>query len=356
MLACDVLVVGGGPAGSCAAREAALAGAQVLIVERRRQVGIPVQCAEYVPRQLAECVPWDDAFVSQSVETMRTHLPGGEIVETAGAGYTIDRDRFDRYLAASAVSAGARLMLQTSAVHRIPSGALLRTPGGEQAVRATVVIGADGPRSTVARWIGQANPGLMAGAQVTVRLARPLPATEVYFDTAFVGGYAWRFPKRDFANVGVGVEAGRSVKDALDRFLSMLGVRPADITRRVGGYIPCGGPPALTWKDDIVLVGDAAGQTHPITGAGVANACLCGQMAGRAAAEAALSGDSSRLSGYEHEWRAFLGGVLAHAVDRRRFLTKRWTANLDELSAALRWAWVAFPGYGRRAPNKGVES
>ena len=62
----DVLVVGAGPAGSCAARAAAQGGARVLLVEKRRQVGLPVQCAEFVPRQLGQQVPIPERCIAQA--------------------------------------------------------------------------------------------------------------------------------------------------------------------------------------------------------------------------------------------------------------------------------------------------
>ena len=114
-----------------------------------------------------------------------------------------------------------------------------------------------------------------------------------------------------------------------------------------GGLIPSGGPPERTWEGNIILVGDAAGQTHPITGAGVAHACLCGQLAGKAAARAALCGDLSLLGEYEQEWRDLLGGILAHALARRRDLDKSWSDDPVALAHVLYENWVAFPAYGR---------
>ena len=77
---CDVLVVGAGPAGSSAARAAAAAGARVLVVERRRTVGRPVQCAEHIPALLLRDVPAAAGTVVQRVRGMRTIVCG----ETAG--------------------------------------------------------------------------------------------------------------------------------------------------------------------------------------------------------------------------------------------------------------------------------
>ena len=344
----DVVVVGAGPAGSSAALAAAQAGARVLVVEKRREIGRPVQCAEYVPRPLRWRVRWSADWVAQEVATMCTHLPGGEVVETPAAGYLIHRDRFDQNLAAAATQAGAEVWTATTALEPTPDGLVARQGRRTFKVEARVIVGADGPRSTVAGWMEQGECQVLVTAQCCVRLARPMTATHVYFDPLYVSGYGWLFPKGEVANVGVGLDAcgGVTPKEALAHLLDRLGIATSRVIGQGGGLIPSGGSPERTHRENLVLVGDAAGQTHPITGAGVAHACLCGQMAGRAAAKAAQSGDLDALSKYEQKWRDCLGGVLAHATAKRRLLEEGWSRNPDILDALVRHTWVAFPAYG----------
>ena len=344
----DVVVVGAGPAGSMAALAAAQAGAEVVVLDRRREVGLPVQCAEYVPWQLAAQIPWSPDCVAQTISAMRSYLPDGRIVETPGQGYMIHRWRFDQHLACTAQQAGAQLFLRTKAVEPTSKGLLAKQDGREMRIEAKVIVGADGPCSAVGRWIGQTNTELLAAAQCTVVLKSQREVTQVYFDPAYEGGYGWFFPKGQVANVGVGLRCGRWAKKALQDFLSRLSIRREAIVSHTGGLIPSGGPLERTWQGNMILVGDAAGQTHPITGAGVANACLCGHLAGQAAAQAALHSDLSLLEVYERGWRDFLGAVLAHATAKRLFLNAHWSQDRQELSAVLRESWVAFPAYGHR--------
>ena len=348
-LSYDVVVVGAGPAGSCSALAAAEAGARVLLLDKKREVGVPVQCAEYVPRQLVAYVPWSHRCVAQQIALMRTHLPDGQSVETPGFGYVIDRALFDKTLAVAACRAGADLLLGAKATERTERGLLIRQGAEEFEVEVKTIVGADGPRSTVGRWIGKVNRELVAAAQCQVVLERPLETTQVYFDPHYPGGYGWLFPKDAVANVGVGVglKFKRDPKEALKHLLDRLKINHRAVISYSGGLIPSGGPPERTWEGNIILVGDAAGQTHPITGAGVAHACLCGQLAGKAAARAALCGDLSLLGEYEQEWRDFLGGILAHALARRRNLDKSWSDDPVALAHVLYENWVAFPAYGR---------
>ena len=103
---------------------------------------------------------------------------------------------------------------------------------------------------------------------------------------------------------------------------------------------------------EVLLVGDAAGHTHPVTGAGVLAAIVGGTLAGQAAARAIKSNDHSALDEYEREWASFMGGPLRHALSRRRYLDQHWSDDPLALSRTVRDNWIAFKAYGRRRPDR----
>jgi geranylgeranyl reductase family protein len=344
----DVLVVGAGPAGSSAARAAAAGGSQVLVVERRRRVGVPVQCAEYVPAQIVRYAPLPERCIGQRIESLCTYLPDGEVVETPARGYVIDRAVFDRALVAAACRAGAQIWTQARVTGRTAAGVLVQRGGEAIEVRCRVLIGADGPGSIVGEWLGQVNAAHIDATQVEVVLPAPRPSTEVYFDPLFSGGYGWLFPKGDTANVGVGVSRamGADPAAALDLLLDRLGLGHGAVLGRTGGRVPSGGLVGPLVDGNVLLAGDAAGQTHPITGAGVANAVIAGQLAGQAAVRAVRAGDLALLCTYGDEW-SFMRGPLRHALDKRQYLDRHWSDDPARLSELLRECWIAFPAYGR---------
>ncbi len=353
----DVLVVGAGPAGSTAARTAAEAGLHVLMVEKRPVVGLPVQCAEYVPAQILGHVDLPERCIAQRIRTLRTHLPDGHAVETPAAGYVLDRALFDQALCIAAIQAGAKLWTRTRAVERTGPSVLVRRVGELVEVTPRVLIGADGPRSTVGRWIGQTNPALLDAHQVEVVLPNPQDYTQVYFDPAYPGGYGWRFPKGATANVGVGVNPalGGDSKRALQHLLARLEVPPDTIIAHTAGPVPASGTIARLRVDNVLLAGDAAGHTHPITGAGILSAVISGQLAGQAATHAIQEGDTTVLDDYEREWNAFMGGPLRHALEKRRAMEAGWSDDPSALSDVLRETWIAFKTYGRRRQSRGIE-
>jgi flavin-dependent dehydrogenase len=279
---------------------------------------------------------------------MRTILPDGQETKTRAPGYTIRRDRFDQSLAKEAERNGAEIKLSTRALAKSNGEILLKEGNGRLSkVKAKVVIGADGPHSTVGRWIGSMNRTMISAIQVRVPLVDTMNYTEVYFDKNFYGGYGWLFPKGDEANVGVGMKKNGvrtpSMKQALDRFLFMLreeGKIKGEPRAMTAGWVPVE-PSEMSVHENVLLVGDAAGQTHPITGAGVAQAVICGRKAGKWAVRSLEKGDLKLLSEYERDWREHFGETLERASMRRRKLEREW----GKLEDILKTCWVAYKEY-----------
>src|SRR5690606_23855949 len=264
-LTVDVLVVGLGPAGACAAAAAARAGLRVLAIDRKSEAGIPVQCAEFVPAMIGQEIGALGAARRQSIRSMTTYIEAaGPHLKEHFPGHMIDRAAFDAALVGEAIAAGAECRFGTvlrdldgngtaRLSHRRPFSPTLDGEGGaaepcgwggvtnatpepghphpqplpargrgdeghsaaesplppsneRYTVRARVIIGADGPRSAVGRAIGQVNREIAETRQITVPLLQPSEATDIFLSAGIRGGYAWLFPKGDVANLGLGVE------------------------------------------------------------------------------------------------------------------------------------------------------
>ncbi|BCS95765.1 geranylgeranyl reductase [Desulfoluna limicola] len=344
----DILVVGGGPAGASAASAAASRGMRVLVVDKRTVPGRPVQCAEYIPAQLARDIAIPKEAISQVIRFMKTTLPDGTISKIRAPGLMIHRERFDTFLMDEAVNKGAHLLTGVRAESLHSNLVRLRTrEGREEYVHAEVVIGADGPRSLVGQWIDETVSDFVYAMQVRVRLARPMDATEVYFDRKFYGGYGWLFPKNGEGNVGVGIKphdlSGWPLSKALESLVNDLEskgkiMRPYHAL--AGGLIPVK-PVGQIVKGRFALVGDAAGLAHPITGAGIAAAVISGRMAGSWASETVRNDDLSILNQYTKELAGYLGRALGHGRKRRCFMEDKWM----ELDTIARFCWPGFKEY-----------
>ena len=343
----DVLVLGLGPAGASAAAEAARAGLRVIALDRKHEAGRPVQCAEFVPAIVGIDVGELAASTRQRIRSMLTFVEGdAPDVKENFPGHMLDRAAFDAALVAGAAAAGADCRFGAG-VRRIHSAGIAELADGGR-IRADVLIGADGPRSVAGRAIGQVNTGLVETRQITVPLARPHAATDIYLSADIPGGYGWMFPKGDVANLGAGVDPAfkRRLKDIVARLHASLverGQVGPGVLGLTGGLIPVGGMlrPAGALGDTLVLLaGDAAGLTNPVTGAGIAAAVHSGRLAGQAAA-GWLAGDRTAGATYEEELDDVFRAALDRAVRRRRELAARGSPD----KAALRRGWIAYPEY-----------
>jgi geranylgeranyl reductase family protein len=346
----DIVVIGAGPAGASVARAAAQTGAKVLLIDRRQRLGIPVQCAELVSQWIFRHASFSSTCIIQRVEKMVTHLPDRTAYEMKSPGYMLDRSLFDKELAASAILSGARISIATRAVDLNPDRLVVERGSKEETIRSKVFIGADGASSSVARFVGQPSLKTIVALQYEVVLSEPQNHVDVYFHKDYEGGYAWLFPKGRTANAGVGVIPSKAsqLPHLLDNFLDFLREsnkwREIQIVSKTGGAIPCESHQKKVFEN-VLLTGDAAGHAHPITGGGILNAVIGGEMAGRIAAEAIDRGDLQYLENYEMEWRETFGKTLSYGALKREFLEENWNKSEVNFEGLIRKSWVGFKEY-----------
>ncbi len=346
----DVLVVGLGPGGASAARVAAEAGLSVLAVERNRARGEPVQCAEFIPNPMGAYAK-PDGVLHQRIDSMQSFLPSGAVEHSDFPGLMVDRGEFDRAIIRAAEAAGAQVAMSTPLIGVDPERRVARVKhaGEEQEIGFRFLVAGDGPHSPVAAALGLDPLPVVQTRQYTVPLLRPYTATDVWLSDDFPGGYAWLFPKGEWANLGLGADKRleRDMKTPLEALHAQLveqGLLGTEIVHRTGGAIPVGGLREQLVHGPVLFVGDAAGLTHPITGAGIAAAVVSGEAAAQAIVDD-LGGDDEALEDYDDEMRSQYGPALERACRRRAFLNRHWRTPRANEDATQRRGWIAFSEY-----------
>jgi len=320
----DIIVVGGGPAGSLAAHTAAEAGISVLLLEKDPEIGCPVRCAEAIGEDvLQEFFPQDfgQHWISASIKRFKFVAPDGtEIYPRVDIrGYVLDRKHFDADLAARAAKSGAAIKTGANVTGLLfdggkVSGVKCQIDGSETEIKGQVIIAADGVESRLGRWAGISTSVALRDMESCYQVTLGnLPVEQdmcvFYFSqTDFPGGYAWIFPKgEDRAHVGLGIAGnqihGISPEERLNKFIERYLPGAPCLSVSIGG-VPCANRPSRISGAGILLAGDAACQTNPISGGGIAGAMVGGRMAGQVAAEAVLKGNVSEkfLNRYEKMW------------------------------------------------------
>jgi digeranylgeranylglycerophospholipid reductase len=327
----DVIVVGAGPGGSIAAKTAAKNGLDVLLIEKRQEIGDPVRCAEGIGKKgLKHHIEPDPKWICADVKGSRIYSPDETVVEMSEelsggeVGYVLERKIFDRELVNQAASYGVDVMVKTRATGLINENGYVRGIkamylGEEYNFYSNIVIGADGVESKIGRWGGIDTSLKPSDIEVCAQYLIGNIDTDLNFCHFYLGneiapsGYIWVFPKgKKLANVGIGILGSRSGKnraiDLLSDFVKQKFPDGKILELDVGG-VPVSGTIDQTITNGLMLVGDAARQSDPITGGGLVNAMDAGEIAGNVAYEAISTSDVSTkmLQRYESRWRKTIG-------------------------------------------------
>ena len=308
----DVVVVGGGPAGSMAAYEVAKLGGKVCLLEKDRDIGYPVRCGEAAGSSgIEEFFDIKRTWVAEKIQGVTLVSPNGKEVEvnfSSKTGYILNRRIFDYDLSRYASNIGAEIYTKAYVKNLIiennfVTGVKFDYLGEEKIVKSKIVIGADGISSRIGRWGGIKTNVKMKDMESAIQYSVSNIDVKrnnmvMYVGEKYApGGYLWIFPKGNrFANIGLGISGKhsrfKSAKNYLDEFMEKKFPNASLHTTMCGG-VPCARPMRNPINNGLMLVGDAAHQINPLTGGGITSGMKGGSIAGKVAADAIKTGDYS---------------------------------------------------------------
>ena len=327
----DVVVIGGGPTGSSAARLCAEAGLSTLVVEEHATIGYPVQCAGLLSNSaFAECEV-SNRSVYRTVSGAKIFGSSGEPLSfDAGEtkAYVVDRGTLDHEMAERAAEAGARFSLKTCVTAVNEEKHCIHTAGGED-ISYRILIAADGPRSVCARAFGvPPAPFVYSGIQAEVLYDTDTPQVELHPNAA-PEFFAWVIPLSS-TRARIGLCGTRNVPELFAAFKKRFTVMNV---HSVTGTIPIG-VRKQTSGNGWMLAGDAAGFPKPTSGGGVYTGIRSARHAAAVAAEAIESGDYSKkaLAEYDSLWKNDFGREIEMGLN---FLKVRRTFTEEDVNAGI---------------------
>jgi len=343
----DIVVVGGGPAGSSAAFAAAKNGVKVALLEKEecisqsvrtsgvtwikdvKKFGIPPDCYNEI-KNYSFCSPNNQVSVRDSKPR----------------AVVLDVRKTYQWLAEQAAKEGADIFLKTNVTDVIKNNqgkiSGVKTSSKENCVfNSKIVIDASGFQSVVAKSLGVVTQWERFGAGAEYEAY----AEHVDSDTWWLmvgqqyspAGYAWIFPvSKNIIRIGVGVGKPESSVDPTERLKELMEKKPGPI-KNLGkitpiefhyGLIPNDGLSRKTVYDNLILVGDSAGQANPLVLEGIRYAIMFGRVAGEVSANAIKSGDTSEksLKKYEENWKKAIKAKINSASK----IQDRWIGLSDE--------------------------
>ncbi len=288
---CDVVVIGGGFAGLAAAREAANAGARVVLLEAKAAIGVRLHTTGIYVDEAFEADP-PPAETLRKVEKVRLYGPNRKARDLAQAGYafyTTDTQAVLESMAARARAAGADIVVEAPLQAGFQNNGRVEIVAGGKVYSTLFLIGADGARSPTSEIFGLGrNTHYLAGAERHfAHYGRMDPQfLHVFLDPGMAPGYvAWAAATPHGAQVGLAVSQHRKpiIEAALQEAQDRFGLRTEDAQEWRAGLIPCGGMVKPWYAGNVALVGDAAGMVSPLTAGGIRTALVYGAKMGRAA-------------------------------------------------------------------------
>lgn len=362
----DVIVIGGGPAGSTFARIVAQGGMNVLVIDKRKEIGVPVRCGEGLGTRevIAQGIEVPKRAISADIHGAKVVAPNGtEIVwkeEDMTTGWVLERKIFDKWLCELAIDKGAEVRTYVRALDLVKENGKIAGVNvahwgkDEHEIRAPLVVSAEGMEAHIAKKAGFDTVHRLYDVDTCYQYEmKPYDhenLIELYFgNKTSPRGYVWIFPKADRrVNVGIGIGGnltngdkngmpGADPKKLLDDFIEKHEqLKDSSTLDDFGGVISVGAPLNEFVKDNFMVIGTAAKQVDPIHGGGIALAMEAGMLAANVALKAKEKGYSKEsLMEYENTWKETAGKKVAKRLMLRKVLEKFNDDDLNHIFGSI---------------------
>lgn len=312
----DVAVIGAGPVGSTFARYASEKGLKVALFEKKKEIGVPLQCAGLLGNKIKEVNILPEEVILNEIYGACLYSPSNTMIsmrkKNEPLAYVLDRVAYDKFLAQLAVDKGVELFLN----HRVND---VDTKNGEiffenKKISAKVIVGADGYSSIVSKKFNN-NSKTVQAAQYLVDTSKDTfndDYFQVNVNSEISPGFIWTIPlSKSTARVGLFADYDyKSLNMILNNFLkSDEELKDAKILKKYYGKIPLYESKNIV-KERTILLGDSASQVKPTTGGGLIIGFICAKIAAEVVCEAIKSNNMDILKSYQKQFKKMYNNEL----------------------------------------------
>jgi len=269
----DVCIVGASIAGNYLTYLLSKSNLKIVVLENHKEIGLPFQCAGIVSQKLSQLVELPKEIVLNRVTTAKIVNPSGKYINLSGDEhpYVIDRVALDR-LYYEKIKDDPNISYYfgeryKSFEYRTDNGkkhVVIET--SKRNIKTEMLIGCDGPLSSVGKQLNVKNNVLYA-SQIRIKANFNENEAAMYFNPQWKELFGWIVPE-DNRIFRIGIAAAKNVNLCFKNYLEELGIDIDNKIDQQGGIIPYGVMNELAF-DNILLLGDAAGQVKATTGGGI---------------------------------------------------------------------------------------
>ncbi|MCX8179138.1 MAG: NAD(P)/FAD-dependent oxidoreductase [Candidatus Aenigmarchaeota archaeon] len=321
----DVVIVGGGPAGCKTAELASSLGLSVLLIEEHEEIGKPVQCSGINSHRIISLSGLKEReIVVNKVYKARIFGDNETFLELKSPKpvYVIDRQKLDEGIAKLAIKRGCEIQTGVKFENFKRRGNFLLVHTSSSTIKTKILVGADGPNSTVAKLAKIEMPKeYVIGYQQTIRGDFSDNIVELWFGKTITPDFfGWVIPENDeWARVGIASK--RNVGYYFENFVRKRFGKNGEKKDIVAGIIRYG-LIKTSVSDNILLVGDAASHIKAYSGGGIIYGLIASHIAAKACFNAVKSKRYDRKfleKEYDFKWRMVLErpikrGLLLHKL------------------------------------------
>ncbi len=270
---CDVCIIGASIAGNYLAYLLSRSGLNIAIIEEHKEIGIPLQCAGIISKKLTQLIDVPEEIILNRVKIAKIFSPSGGSIELSGdeEPYIIDRVALDRlFYKKNQIKQNIEYFLDEKFKNchyfKENNQKLIQIETSKRIVSAKILVGCDGPISTVGKLLGIQNNTISA-IQIRIKGNFDENKTNLYLDPQWKELFGWIVPEGK--NIyRIGLASSRNISKKFKIFLNQLNIDVRNKISQQGGIIPIGKMNKMAF-DNILLLGDSACQVKATTGGGI---------------------------------------------------------------------------------------
>ncbi|WP_405324527.1 geranylgeranyl reductase family protein [Methanobrevibacter sp.] len=301
----DVTIIGAGPIGSTLAYELAKEDINVCLIDKKKVIGLPLQCAGIINKRVLDVNQFPDELILNKAKGAVLHSKNHSLTvsKEEDQAIIIDRVALDQFIYNRAIENGVDSYLSSKvlAIDDVEGKVSFKNESAEKSIKSKIIVGADGPLSIVSSAFGN-DFDYYCASQYLVKIEEDnnqMSFVDLYAYGDLFPGFIWQIPvSKNIFRIGLfsNYDYKRQNEILNDFLMNEFQYENYEIIEKYKGKIPIYNKENKLFKNRALIIGDAASQVKPTTGGGLLIGFEAVGMAKKAIVNALNSEDFNSLN------------------------------------------------------------